>query len=81
MDADMRVKHTETKIVDRDVLRLTAPLVVGGQIRSPGVLVEFDEVDAIGLLGRNVAVRASKAEVEKGNVLSAPRSNVTAVDL
>jgi len=73
----MRVQRTETKIVDRDVLRLTAALMVGGQLCNPGVLVEVDEVDAIGLIARNVAVRASKAEVEKGNVLSAPRSNVT----
>ena len=81
MGADMRVKRTETKVVDRDILRLTAPLIVAGQVCKPGAIVEFDEVDAKMLLARNVAVPASKAEVEKGNVLSAPRSNVTAVDL
>lgn len=77
----MRVKRTETKIVDRDILRLTAPLIVAGKVCKPGTLVEFDEVDARMLLARKVAVPASKAEVEKGNVLSAQRSNVTAVDL
>jgi hypothetical protein len=81
MDADMRVERTETKIVAREILRLTASLLVAGQICKPGTLVEFDDVDARMLLARNVAVPASKAEVEKGNVLSAPRSNVTAVDL
>jgi len=77
MDADMRVDRTETKIVARDILRLTVSLVVAGEIRKPGTLVEFDDVDARGLLARKVAVHASKAEVESGNVLSAPHSNVT----
>ena len=76
----MRVERTETIIVHRVVLKLTAPLALGGAIHRAGVFAEVDEVDAVTMLARNVAVAATAAEVKTAEVISAPRSNTTRMD-
>ena len=73
----MRVQRTETKTIQRDVLRLTSTLVIGGELLPPGAFVEVDDIDAEGLIARRVAVRACADEIASAEVTSAPRSRIT----
>lgn len=76
----MRVERTETTTVARDVLRVTSCIAIGGKVIRPGGLVEVDAIEAGMLIARNVAVRATSAEVAAVAVTSAPRSNITRID-
>lgn len=59
----MQIVKTKSVKTDRRQLKVTAPIVVNGDIQAAGKVIEVSESEARGLIGRGKAVDAIAAEV------------------
>jgi len=67
----MQVERAVTVTVTNTILKVTAPVMIGGDMAAVGGLVEVSDMEAHDLLGRGKAVPATEAEVSAAIAIAA----------